>query len=103
MLAISQRMGMDRLCKYRYKGDRCAHGMIDSATCLGEGSCGHVDAANRRTYHNDCSKDPWCGLYCAKYHRFFCAGQANCDSAKEYFLSMARSYSRADRTGCADR
>jgi hypothetical protein len=89
-------MGMDRLCKYRYKGDRCAHGMIDSAACVGEGSCRHADKVTRKTYQDDCSKEHWYGLYCAKYRRFFCAGKENCGSAQDYFVTMVNAHTRAE-------
>jgi hypothetical protein len=81
-------MGMDRLCKYRYKGDRCAHGMNNSAECVGEESCRHAEVTHRREYHDDCSKEHWYGLYCAKYRRFFCSGKEHCSSAQDYFVTM---------------
>ncbi len=87
---------MDRLCKYRYKGDRCAHGLIDSTECVGEESCGHANIARRHKYHDDCSKEHWCGLYCARYQRFFCAGKENCASAEDYFGSLVRFRTGAD-------
>ena len=90
MLATLGRKGMDRLCKYLYKGGRCAHGLIDSTECLGEDSCRHANVSRRHRYRDDCSKEHWYGLYCAKYQRFFCAGRDKCGSAEEYFSSMVR-------------
>jgi hypothetical protein len=81
---------MDRLCKYRYKGDRCAHGLINSTACVGEDSCRHANVTRRNQYHDDCSKEHWYGLYCAKYQRFFCAGKDNCSSPEEYFDQMVK-------------
>ena len=79
------------MCKYRYKGDRCAHGMNSSAACGGEDSCGHANVAHLKTYHDNCSREHWYGLYCAKYQHFFCAGKEDCTSAQDYFGSMVRS------------
>jgi hypothetical protein len=81
---------MDRLCKYNYRGDRCAHGMISSAACVGEEHCQHVNVTHHRTYHDNCSREQWFGLYCARYRRFFCAGLENCASAQDYFRTMAK-------------
>ena len=87
---------MDRLCKYRYKGDRCAHGMNGSTACIGEDSCRHADVIHRGAYRNDCSKEHWLGLYCAKYQRVFCAGEKNCASAEDYFGSMVKFRTEVD-------
>jgi hypothetical protein len=78
------------LCKYRYKGDRCAHGSIESTACVGEEACSTADLARRKMYHDDCSKEHWYGLYCAKYHRFYCPGRGNCASADEYFGALVK-------------
>jgi hypothetical protein len=81
---------MDRLCKYRYKGDRCAHGLINSTACVGEDSCRHANVSHHNKYRDDCSKEHWYGLYCAKYQRFFCPGKENCSSPEEYFDYMVK-------------
>jgi hypothetical protein len=78
------------LCKYRYKGDRCAHGSIESTACMGEDACSNADVARRQPYRGDCSKEPWYGLYCAKYHHFYCPGVEHCTSAEAYFGSLVR-------------
>jgi hypothetical protein len=90
MLVLLGTEGMDRLCKYRYKGDRCAHGLINSTACVGEDSCSHADVARRHLYHDDCSREHWYGLYCAKYQRFYCAGKDNCTSVEDYFGSWVK-------------
>ena len=82
--------GMARLCKYNYRGDRCAHGMISSTACVGEEFCQHANVSHHRTYHDNCSQEHWFGLYCARYRRFFCAGLDNCASAQDYFRTMAK-------------
>ena len=78
------------LCKYRYNDDRCAHGMIVSNIYVGEDICSHADAGRRFHYQENCAMEYWYGLYCPKYHSFYCDGRKHCILAERYFGSLVK-------------
>ncbi len=83
--------GMGTLCKYCYAGKYCANAAISGRECVGEVNClvrSTADGLLRK--RNDCSKEQWYGLYCAKYQRFYCAGRENCHTAESYMMHFAQ-------------
>jgi len=85
------------MCRYRYRGSRCAHSAIAERECRGEENC-HVHSRERGQVSAapECSKERWSGLYCAKYQRFHCTGSGKCSTAADYLESLE---SASRRTG----
>lgn len=78
------------LCKYRYRGEFCAHALVAGRECIGEENCAAKFSSLSKSRRSDCSFESWQGLYCAKYQRFYCAGIENCSTAESYMAHFAR-------------
>ena len=77
------------MCKYYYGGGFCAHAAISERECVGETRCLITSELMEGVKRQDCSREEWYGLYCAKYQRFFCAGMENCRTAESYMAHFA--------------
>ncbi len=88
------------MCRYMYGKDRCAHPRNFTIECIGEDSCkfltdqevadmdGMIMGDDTNTEDEDKCPNTKCGIYCEKYNRFYCAGEDNCQTEKDYLKHM---------------